>query len=56
VVLGKIWKLADCDKTGSLDNEEFALACFLRDMKLAGEDLPSKLPKHFIPPSFRGPE
>ncbi|KAI1240515.1 hypothetical protein IHE44_0008939 [Lamprotornis superbus] len=35
-VLGKIWKLADIDKDGMLDDEEFALANHLIKVKLEG--------------------
>ncbi len=35
-MLGKIWKLADCDKDGMLDADEFALACYLINLKLEG--------------------
>merc|ERR1711881_326904 len=52
-VLGKIWKLADVDKDGFLDAEEFALAKHLIKIKLSGHELPSKLPNHLIPPSHR---
>ena len=52
-VLGKIWKLADYDKDGFLDPEEFALAKHLIRIKLDGHELPSKLPTHLIPPSQR---
>jgi len=52
-VLGKIWKLADYDKDGFLDPEEFALAKHLIKIKLDGHELPSKLPTHLIPPSQR---
>jgi len=52
-VLGKIWKLADCDKDGYLDAEEFALAKHLMKLKVDGHDLPNKLPRHLIPPSQR---
>ena len=53
-VLGKIWKLADVDKDGALDAEEFALAKHLMKCKLDGGELPTKLPKHLVPPSHRG--
>lgn len=43
-VLGKIWKLADCDCDGMLDEEEFALAKHLIKIKLDGYELPSSLP------------
>jgi EH domain-containing protein 1 len=49
-VLGKIWKLADVDKDGFLDADEFALANYLINLKLEGHELPNDLPKHLIPP------
>ena len=52
-VLGKIWKLSDVDKDGMLDSDEFALAMHLIKIKMEGNDLPSKLPEHLIPPSKR---
>uniref|UniRef100_W5LY23 EH domain-containing protein 1 n=1 Tax=Lepisosteus oculatus TaxID=7918 RepID=W5LY23_LEPOC len=53
-VLGKIWKLADVDKDGFLDDEEFALANHLIKVKLEGHELPADLPPHLVPPSKRG--
>lgn len=50
-VLGKIWKLADIDKDGMLDMDEWALANHLIKIKLEGHDLPADLPDHLIPPS-----
>ena len=52
-VLGKIWKLADVDKDGMLDSDEFALAMHLINVKLDGFDLPDDLPGHLIPPTKR---
>ncbi|ETE60497.1 EH domain-containing protein 4 [Ophiophagus hannah] len=52
-VLGKIWKLADCDNDGMLDEEEFALAKHLIKIKLEGYELPNSLPIHLVPPSHR---
>ncbi|RVE57642.1 hypothetical protein OJAV_G00218340 [Oryzias javanicus] len=52
-VLGKIWKLADCDQDGMLDDEEFALAQHLIKVKLEGYELPGELPDHLVPPSHR---
>ncbi|KAL8168723.1 UNVERIFIED_CONTAM: EH domain-containing protein 4 [Gekko kuhli] len=52
-VLGKVWKLADCDCDGMLDEEEFALAKHLIRIKLEGYELPSVLPPHLVPPSHR---
>ncbi|XP_053330793.1 EH domain-containing protein 4 [Spea bombifrons] len=52
-VLGKIWKLADYDQDGMLDDEEFALAKHLIKIKLEGYELPSDLPPHLVPPSQR---
>uniref|UniRef100_A0A8C6WSB8 EH domain containing 4 n=2 Tax=Neogobius melanostomus TaxID=47308 RepID=A0A8C6WSB8_9GOBI len=51
-VLGKIWKLADCDNDGMLDDEEFALAQYLIQVKLEGYELPVQLPAHLVPPVF----
>ncbi|KAG5868173.1 hypothetical protein JTB14_026930 [Gonioctena quinquepunctata] len=50
VVLGKIWKLADVDKDGYLDKDEFALAMHLINVKLEGNELPLDLPDHLVPP------
>ncbi|XP_067831105.1 EH domain-containing protein 2-like [Heptranchias perlo] len=52
-VLGKIWKLSDVDKDGMLDDEEFALASHLIEVKLDGHGLPSELPGYLVPPSKR---
>lgn len=52
-VLGKIWKLADVDQDGLLDEDEFALAMYLIDLRLESHDLPVNLPVHLIPPSKR---
>ena len=53
--LGKIWKLADVDKDGMLDAEEFALAMHLINIKLEGNDIPANFDDHphLIPPSKR---
>uniref|UniRef100_A0AAY4CGL7 EH domain-containing protein 1 n=1 Tax=Denticeps clupeoides TaxID=299321 RepID=A0AAY4CGL7_9TELE len=48
-VLGKVWKLADVDKDGFLDDEEFALANHLIKVKLEGHELPAELPSHLVP-------
>jgi len=50
-VLSKIWSLADVDRDGLLDEEEFCLCMYLIDFKLANNDLPSSLPAHLIPAS-----
>ena len=50
-VLGKVWKLADVDRDGMLDIDEFALAQHLISIKMDGHDLPNELPPHLIPPS-----
>ncbi|XP_041703978.1 EH domain-containing protein 4 isoform X2 [Coregonus clupeaformis] len=55
-VLGKIWKLVDCDKDGMLDDEEFALAQHLIKVKLEGYELPTELPQHLVPPTHRNNE
>jgi len=53
-VLGKIWKLSDVDKDGMLDADEFCLAMHLMNIKLDGNDLPTELPPHLVPPTKRG--
>merc|ERR1719273_3058231 len=53
-VLGKIWKLSDVDKDGMLDADEFSLAMHLMNVKLDGNDLPTELPAHLVPPNKRG--
>ncbi|BFZ12041.1 hypothetical protein BsWGS_15080 [Bradybaena similaris] len=52
-VLSKVWKLADIDRDGQLDADEWALANHLLKIKLEGHDLPNTLPDHLIPPSKR---
>jgi hypothetical protein len=52
-VLGKVWKLADVDKDGMMDADEFALAMHLINIKLDGHELPTELPSHLVPPSKR---
>ena len=54
-VLGKVWKLADIDRDGMLDTDEFSLAMHLiYNVKLEGHDLPAELPSHLVPPSKKG--
>lgn len=53
-VLGKIWKLADVDRDGALDADEFALAMHLINIKISGHDIPATLPSHLVPPAKRG--
>ncbi|XP_068172736.1 EH domain-containing protein 2-like isoform X6 [Antennarius striatus] len=52
-VLCRIWKLSDVDHDGMLDDEEFALASHLIEVKLEGHGLPPELPSRLIPPSKR---
>ena len=49
-VLAKIWSLADTDRDGLLSEQEFCLAMYLIEVKLAGHDLPAVLPDHLRPP------
>lgn len=51
--LGHIWKLADIDRDGWLDMDEFALAKHLMKVRLAGFALPNVLPYWLMPPSKR---
>ena len=52
-VLRRIWALSDIDQDGQLDRDEFAVAMFLIDHKLEGNDLPDILPERVIPPAKR---
>ena len=52
-VLRRVWALSDIDKDGMLDRDEFAVAMFLIDHKLKGNDIPETLPDRVIPPSKR---
>mmetsp|Transcript_33106 Transcript_33106/g.33711 ORF Transcript_33106/g.33711 Transcript_33106/m.33711 type:complete len:528 (+) Transcript_33106:87-1670(+) len=52
-VLRKIWDLADIDKDGQLDKEEFVVAMFLADMAAEGHEVPAELDPLMIPISKR---
>ena len=51
--LGGIWNLADLDKDGCLDRDEFALCMFLMEEVAGGGAIPTELAKNYIPPSKR---
>lgn len=46
-----VWNLADMDKDGALDSDEFALAMYLCEIAKKGNRLPDKLPVNWVPPS-----
>lgn len=46
--------LADIRHEGRLDRDQFAVAMYLINAKLAGRDVPSTLPTSLVPPSLRG--
>lgn len=52
-MLAHIWALCDTDQTGKLNQEQFALACWLIDRKKKGIDPPQVLAPEMIPPSMR---
>lgn len=52
-VLAKIWRIADCDRDGMLDIDEWALINYLIKLKLDGYEVPNTLPEHLVPPSKR---
>jgi hypothetical protein len=52
-VLAKIWRIADCDKDGMLDIDEWALINYLIKLKVEGFEVPNTLPEHLVPPSKR---
>ncbi|CAG0916378.1 unnamed protein product [Notodromas monacha] len=45
----KIWRMADIDRDGMLDRDEFVLAMHLMFRRTCGLDIPSILPVHLIP-------
>jgi len=49
--LKKIWSLADLDKTGKLDQEQFYLVMWLAHEAFEGKTPPATLPDNLIPPS-----
>ncbi|GAM19970.1 hypothetical protein SAMD00019534_031450, partial [Acytostelium subglobosum LB1] len=53
-ILAKIWRLADIDRDGKLDVDEFCLAMHLVNTKIDGIELPESLPSSLIPHSKRG--
>uniref|UniRef100_A0A7S1CI35 Calmodulin n=1 Tax=Bicosoecida sp. CB-2014 TaxID=1486930 RepID=A0A7S1CI35_9STRA len=52
-ILRPLWELADIDKDGKLDQDEFAVAMYLVSMCTSGGSLPETLPNNMIPPSKR---
>ncbi|KAJ1736740.1 hypothetical protein LPJ72_001130 [Coemansia sp. Benny D160-2] len=52
-LLSKVWELADINRCGKLSKEEFAVAMHLINSKLAGKDIPDKLPPTLVPPAMR---
>ncbi|KAF6774227.1 hypothetical protein AHF37_05813, partial [Paragonimus kellicotti] len=52
-ILAHIWSLADLDKDGNLDCEEFCIASFLIERALAGAQLPQTLPPELLPSMSR---
>ena len=51
--LKKIWNLADVNKDGMLDCNEFCLAMYLVDLSCGGNiELPKELPTHLYPPTM----
>ncbi|CAE6423113.1 unnamed protein product [Rhizoctonia solani] len=53
-ILAQVWDLSDINQDGKLTREEFAVAMYLINGKLAGREIPNELPPSLIPPSFRG--
>ncbi|KAJ1992371.1 hypothetical protein GGI26_003401 [Coemansia sp. RSA 1358] len=51
--LSKIWELSDINHSGKLSRDEFAVAMHLINSKLAGNEIPDKLPATLVPPSMR---
>ncbi|KAI9015102.1 hypothetical protein BC832DRAFT_589560 [Gaertneriomyces semiglobifer] len=52
-ILAHIWALADMQRRGKLNQDEFAIAMHLVYQKLNGRDLPQTLPPDLVPPAQR---
>ncbi|TGZ73989.1 hypothetical protein CRM22_001204 [Opisthorchis felineus] len=52
-ILAHIWSLADLDKDGNLNCDEFCIAAFLIDKALTGVQLPATLPSGLYPSQLR---
>ena len=48
-VLQRVWKLSDVDGDSLLSLQEYRVVRFLIRLVLAGNDLPSQVPRHFFP-------
>jgi EH domain-containing protein 1 len=53
--LRQIWNLADLDKDGSLDLQEFVIAMFLTSAAQQGQELPPRLDDDMVPPGKKHP-
>ncbi|KAF9459355.1 hypothetical protein BDZ94DRAFT_1268459 [Collybia nuda] len=52
-VLAQVWDLADINNDGRLTRDGFAVAMYLIQKILAGNEMPSTLPPSLVPPSMR---
>ncbi|KAK9372733.1 uncharacterized protein V1513DRAFT_451386 [Lipomyces chichibuensis] len=52
-VLAQIWDMSDIRNTGELSKDEFAVAMYLVQQKLTGNELPQTLPPLLVPPWLR---
>jgi hypothetical protein len=50
-ILRQIWDLADIDKDGCLDRDEFAVCWWLLNQAKGGKPIPTTLPANIVPPS-----
>ncbi|RTG87028.1 intersectin [Schistosoma bovis] len=48
-ILAHIWNLADLDKNGNLNCDEFCIAIFLIEKAISGSQLPNTLPSGLLP-------
>ncbi|KAF9225784.1 EF-hand [Gyrodon lividus] len=51
--LAQVWDLADVNNEGRLTRDEFAIAMYLIQAKISGEEIPMTLPSSLVPPSMR---
>ncbi|KAK9357901.1 hypothetical protein V1504DRAFT_462846 [Lipomyces starkeyi] len=52
-ILAQIWDISDIRNTGELSKDEFAVAMYLVQQKLTGNELPQTLPPLLVPPWLR---